>query len=215
MNSPGRGNHAAPTPHCELNNLRRNPALPRPLGPPVKSKWLVGGFHQARHDCRGHQTQRAYSELVALVLWRKEVDDDETRDSKPVSTDARKGSITKKKPGDNAYPNPCAPQALQALSHAVSATCDAILQVETIKELHVTLSNQRVFVVADPRSVQLVCENKAWHEPNTMFGDMNIPCGAVVKRCWRIGASAPWGFMFALRMLRRDPKHAYENINNA
>ena len=45
-----------------------------------------------------------------------------------------------------------------------------------------------MFVVADPRSMQLVCENKAWHKPNTMFGDMNIPCGAVVKRCWRIRA---------------------------
>ena len=27
--------------------------------------------------------------------------------------------------------------------------------------------------------------------------------------------SAPWDFMFALRMLRRDPKHAYKDINNA
>ena len=47
------------------------------------------------------------------------------------------------------------------LSHAVSATCDAILRIKTTKDLHATLSSQRVFAIAEPLSMQLVCENKA------------------------------------------------------
>ena len=61
-----------------------------------------------------------------------------------------------------------------------------------------------------------------WWVPNgstrsNMFATITL----VVTTCseWRIESSntssAPWGFMFALRMLRRDPKHAYKNINNA